>query len=136
MIKSWIAFWTVAIALLGGLLFWRNRKRYRRRSAVYLIGKSLLELVLLLTTAVTLPGMLIAWCVMWATKPVKRPWMKAVVGVFTGILFGFLSSFALEALVFCGIFAIDLKTGEHDSSGFLNCWRRAKLEEKAAMRAA
>jgi hypothetical protein len=48
--------------------------------------------------------------------------------VLSGVVFGIFSSFALEALIFFGIFAIDLKTGAHDG-GFLHCWKRAREED-------
>jgi hypothetical protein len=43
-------------------------------------------------------------------------------------VFGIFSSFALEALIFFGIFAIDLKTGAHDG-GFLHCEFSAGLRK-------
>lgn len=130
--KSVIAFWTVALALLGGLLFWRNKRKYRHKSPWWLLGKSSVELLVLGLTAAFLPALLIVWLVTWVTRPIARPWVRTVVGVLSGIAFGFLSNVAVEVLVLLGVFSIDMKTGTHDRSGFLNCWRRAKAAEKQA----
>lgn len=128
------AFWAAMLAALGGLLFWRNTVRYRQRSGLWRIGKSALELVLLIATVQFLPGMLIAWLVLWATRPIRNGWLKTMVGVFAGITFGFLSNIVAELLVLFGVFAVELKTGEEDKSGLINCYRRVKVknEMKAA----
>lgn len=130
--SAWIVFWTVAVASVGGLLFLRNTKKYRQKSGVWRIGKSTIELLLLCLMATCLPALLIAWICMWICKPIKRPWVKATVGILSGVTLGFCSHFALEALVVLGAFGIDLKTGNQDG-GFLQHWRRAaKREEEIA----
>jgi hypothetical protein len=128
-VKTVIAFWAGVLALVTGILFWRNHRRYKPRSVFWLMSKTLTELLVLVLTASVLPGLLIVWLVVWVTKPIKKPWVRTVVGVLGGIAFGLLSNFALEALIFFGIFAIDLKTGEHEG-GFLRCWKRAKQQEE------
>jgi hypothetical protein len=127
--KTLVALWAAIIALAGGWLFWRNRRRYAGKTWKWLLVKSVCELLVVLLTATMMPALLIIWLVVWATSPIKKPWLRTVVGVFSGVLFGFLSNFALEILIFLGLFAVDLKTGESEG-GFLNCWRRAKKEEQ------
>jgi len=127
--KSIIAFWTGALAVLGGLLFWRNKKKYRAHSAVWLLGKTVVELLVLGLTAAFLPALLIVWLVTWVTRPIKTPWVRTVVGVLTGVTFGFLSNIAVEILLLLGVFSIDMKTGAHERTGFLHCWRRAQRAE-------
>lgn len=127
--KTVIAFWSLVLALLGGLLFWRNWKRYNQKSVTWLLGKSTLELLILFVTAVFMTPLLIVWLVAWATRPIKNSWLRTIFAVLYGITFGLLSTFALEVLIFLGIFSIDMKTGAHESSGFLACWKRAKDEE-------
>lgn len=128
------AFWAAMIAALGGLLFWRNTVRYRHKSGLWRMGKSILEMVLLIATAQFLPGMLIAWLVLWATRPIQSGWLKTLVGVITGIFFGFMSNIFAELLVLCGVFAVELKTGDQEKAGLINCYRRVKArnEMKAA----
>jgi polyferredoxin len=132
---AWLAFWAVAITIVGGLLFWRNTKRYRLKSAVWRMGKSIVELLILVALAAFLPALLIAWIVLWICKPIKRPWARAIVGVVSGIGLALCSHVALEILVILGAFGIDLKTGAHEG-GFMNCWRKAKNREKSLASAA
>jgi hypothetical protein len=124
-----VAFWAAALALIGGLLLWRNSKRYPERTRLWLVSKAGFELIILLLTATLMPALLIAWLVVWATKPIKSPWVRTIVGIVSGVCFGFMSNLAIEALVFFGIFAVDMKTGAHERGGFLNCWKRAKEEQ-------
>jgi hypothetical protein len=128
-----IAFWTAALAVLGGLLFWRNKTRYRRKSMAWLVGTSTVELTILFLTATFLPALLIVWLVVWATRSIARPWVQTTLGVLTGVLFGFLSNVAVEGLILLGVCAIDMKTGQHDG-GFLQCWQRAKISEARSSR--
>lgn len=130
MVKPIAMLWAAAIAIVGACLFWRNRTRYRSRSVIWQAGKSLVEMIVLFLTAAVMPALLIVWLVVWVTKPIKTPWVRTITGVLSGVLFGFCSTFALEALIVCGIFAIDLKTGAHEG-GFLHCWKRAKDEDEA-----
>lgn len=132
---AWLAFWATALAIVGGLLFWRNTRRYFMRSVLWRIGKSLIELVILVTLAAFLPALLIAWIVLWICKPIKKPWARAVVGVLSGVALALCSHVALEVLVVLGAFGIDLKTGVHEG-GFLNCWHKAKNREKQLASAA
>lgn len=127
--KPMVALWALAIAFVGSCLYWRNWTRYRKRSKVWLLWKTVIETVVLFLTAAAMPALLIVWLVVWITRPIKTPWIRTVVGVLSGAVFGLFSNFALEALVFMGIFAIDLKTGAHEG-GFLHCWRRAKEEDR------
>jgi hypothetical protein len=129
--KSVIAFWSVALATLGGLLFWRNKRKYARKSVPWLLGKSAVELLILGLTAAFSPALLIVWLVTWVTRPIETPWLRTVIGVLTGVTFGFLSNVAVEVLLILGVFSIDMKTGSHERSGFLNCWSRAKHEAQS-----
>ena len=126
--KPIVMLWAAAIAIVGSCLYWRNRSRYRKKPVVWVAGKSLIEILVLFLTAAVMPALLIVWLVVWVTWPIKTPWVRTVVGVLSGVTFGLFSSFALEALIFFGIFAIDMKTGSHEG-GFLHCWKRAKAEE-------
>ena len=135
MIKLWMLFWATVIAALGGLLFWRNGRKYQSNSTLWLLSKSAIEVVLLVGAAAYLPGLLIAWGVLWAVRPIQRPWVKATAGVVFGMLFGFFSNVALELLVLVGVFSIDLKTGQGERAGFLNCWKRAAGAKKQKLAA-
>ena len=134
--KSVVAFWATAIAVLGGLLFWRNRTKYQSKSSAWLLGKSGVELLILFLTAAFMPALLIVWLVVWATRSIENPWLRTILGVVTGIVFGFVSNVAVEVLVILGVFSIDMKTGAHDQGGFLHCWDRAKQADQAAPTAA
>jgi hypothetical protein len=128
MIKSWIAFWTTALALLLGLLFWKNTKSYAQRSRLWRLGKSLVDFALILMAAIRLPALLIGWCVLWATRPIKHPALKATVAVIAGLLFGLAGHAAMEILVLCSVFAVDLVTGR---AGFLRRWEESKPGPRA-----
>jgi len=109
--KPIVMLWAAAIAIVGSCLFWRNRRRYRRKAFLWVAMKSAVELLILFLVAALMPALLIVWLVVWVTRPIKTPWVRTIVGVLSGVVFGIFSSFALEALIFFGIFAIDLKTG-------------------------
>jgi len=127
--KSMIACWTAGLTIPGGLLFWRNKSRYHDQSTARQAGKSVVELVILFLTATFLPALLVVWLVVWATQPIKTPWLRTTVGVLTGVVFGFLSNVAVEVLVLLGVFSIDMKTGTAEPGGCLNWWRRATISD-------
>lgn len=122
-----IAVWTTLLSLMAALLFWRNWTKYRGRRIHWIAGKTILELGVVWLTAWQMPVLLITWLVLWTTRPIKRPWVKTVAGVIAGVVFGLVSNLAMEILMFFGLFAIDMKTGEASQTGFLHCWKRAKI---------
>jgi hypothetical protein len=120
----WKTFWTACVAILVGLAFWRNRKSYKR-SNVWCLIKSLIDVALVLGMAFRLPMLLGAYVIMWLTKPLNhRPVLRIAYGALIGIAIAFLSGFAIEFVVLAGIFAIDMVTG-----GALRHWRSISAEK-------
>lgn len=113
-----------------GLLFWRNSSRYPTKSILWRAGKTVIELSLVLLTALRLPVMLVSWSCLWITRPIQTPWIKVTVGVAIGTILGFLSMYALELLIIIGVFGIDDITGDRD--GFLMNLARTRREAKVA----
>lgn len=115
--KLRVIFWAILASIVSGLLFWRNTRRYPRRSVTWRIAKSVSEIILLLLTAVRLPVILVSWCGIWLSRPIQTPWIRATVGAVAGIVLGFLALYAMELLILIGVFSIDDITG--DREGFL-----------------
>jgi hypothetical protein len=129
--KTVITFWTISIALVTGLLFWRNSKRYAHRPISFRLTKTLAEFVLIFLSAWRLPALLGAWIGLWLTKPIRDPRIKVTVGVLIAGLIGFCSVYVMELVILAAVFAVDGITGTGD--GFLSDWKKAKwadLERK------
>lgn len=130
MIKYWMGFWILMAALLGGLLFWRNRSSYPEKSRKWNLGKSCVDFAIIASAAAWLPALLIAWSVLWLTRPIETPAYRMTMAVVSSLALGVLGAGAMEAIVIMSVFSIDLLTGRQ---GFLGHWNRlgvnpAKLE--------
>jgi hypothetical protein len=110
--------------VVSGLLFWRNSARYPTKSVIWRAIKSIIELGLILLTAIRLPVMLVSWTCLWLTRPVDQPWLKITLGVIFGVTLGFVSAYFLELLIILGIFSVDEITG--DKQGFLSNLAKAR----------
>ena len=122
--KLRLIFWIVLGSLISGLLFWRNTKIYPFRSRAWRAAKSASEIAVLLLWALRLPVVLITWCCIWLTRPIRTPWIKATVGAIAGVILTAASLYSLELLLILGTLGIDDITGERE--GFLKNFRRAK----------
>ena len=74
-----------------------------------------------------MPALLIVLLVVGSPGPSRRPGF-APLSVCSVALVRDILQLRAGALIFFGIFAIDLKTGAHDG-GFLHCWKRAREED-------
>jgi len=128
--KLRLFFWIVLSACISGLLFWRNTRIYPFRSVAWRAVKSVSEIAVLLLSALCLPVVLITWCCIWLTRPIKTPWIKATVGAVVGVILSATAVYSMELLLILGALSIDDITGEQE--GFLKNLRRAK---QAAARA-
>ena len=128
--KLRLIFWIVLGSLISGLLVWRNAKLYPFRSVAWRAVKSASEIAVLFLSALCLPIVLITWCGIWLTRPIKTPWIKATVGAVVGVILSAAALYSMELLLILGVLSIDDITGERE--GFLKNLRRAK---QAAVRA-
>lgn len=103
---------------LMGLGYWLNGLRYPNKSVNWRVGKSALDVLLVATVALYLPALLIAWVVMWLTRPFKSKGLQVTSSVIFGIIFGSISGVALEVICVAGIFAVDLLTGDQGIYGW------------------
>lgn len=122
--KLRLIFWIVLSSLISGLLLWRNTKIYPHRSVAWRTVKSASEIVVLLLSALCLPVVLITWCCIWLTRPIRTHWIKATAGAVVGVILGATALYSMELLLILGALSIDDITGERE--GFLNNFRRAK----------
>ena len=122
--KLRLIFWIVLSAGLSGLLFWRNTKIYPLRSRAWRAAKSASEIAVLLLAALRLPVVLITWCCIWLTRPIRTPWIKATLGAIAGVILTAAALYSMELLLILGVLSIDDITGERE--GFLKNFRRAK----------
>jgi hypothetical protein len=115
------------------LCLWKNYVSYGARGKRFVILKSLVDSVLIIVTGMYVPYLLVAWCVAWATRPIKNNTLRTTVSVLLGMTVGWTLARGLEILYFLSIFAIDLVTGRH---GFLyNLERSKQIEEQAKLSA-
>ena len=128
--KLRLLFWIVLSAGISGLLLWRNTKIYPFRSVAWRATKSASEIAVLLLSALCLPIVLITWCCIWLTRPIRTPWIKATLGAVVGVILSATALYSMELLLILGVLSIDDITGERE--GFLKNFRRAK---QAAVRA-
>jgi hypothetical protein len=122
--KLRLIFWIVLSACLSALLFWRNAKIYPFKPVAWQIVKSACEIAVLLLSALRLPVVLITWCCIWLTRPIRTPWIKATVGAIVGVILSAAALYSMELLLILGVLSIDDITGERE--GFLKNFRRAK----------
>ena len=122
--KLRLIFWIVLGSLISGLLLWRNAKIYPLRSVAWRTAKSATEIAVLLLSALCLPVVLITWCCIWLTRPIKTPWIKATVGAVVGVILSAAALYSMELLLILGALSIDDITGERE--GFLKNFHCAK----------
>ncbi len=128
--KLRLLFWIVLSACISGLLFWRNAKIYPFRSRSWRAAKSACEVAVLVLSVLCLPAVLITWCCIWLTRPIRTPWINATGGAVVGVILSAAALYSMELLLIFGALSIDDITGERE--GFLKNFRRAK---QAAARA-
>jgi hypothetical protein len=119
-----ILFWTTLFSFISGILYWRNIKKYKKRSKYWNFCKAISETFVLFLTAIFIPGLLIGWCITWIISPIKKIRLKIIFGIVISILLNCISTIAVELLIIIGIFSIDLKF-----KSILTCYKRAKTEE-------
>jgi hypothetical protein len=133
MLKKWFAFWAAAIGVLGLLLYWKNAYTYSHQSLMWKVGKSFADLVVIILAAARLPALLVAWCILWLTRPIKTPVWRTTVAVVIGTILGVLASTtvgAMEIIVLLSVFAVDLVTGKQ---GFLGHRQRYQEKQKSPL---
>ena len=106
------------IALLLSLAYWKNSFSYKSKPRNWRIGKSIIDCVLVVLSALYLPALLVGWCVMWLTRPIRRRGIQITLAVIVGIALASIGGVALEILCILGIFAVDLLTGKQGLHGW------------------
>jgi hypothetical protein len=110
---------TIGAVILYGLAFWKNAKSYSWQPLQWRCIKSAADTTLVLLAAFYMPGLLIAWTVIWVVRGIKSPGMKTTFAVLIGVLLGSISGVALEILCILGICSVDLLTGQ---AGIYGWW--------------
>lgn len=105
---------------LFGLAYLKNTYSYKSKSLNWRLGKSLADTALVVLTAYKLPAMLVAWLVMWITRPLKRRGIQVTLSIIFGIIFHSIGGYVLEVLCILSIVAVDLVTG---SNGIYGWWK-------------
>lgn len=130
MSKYIAAAWATAIALLLGLVWWKNKRSYRERSWRWRLSKTLIDTGLIILAAARLPMLLVTWAVLWLIRPIRSPGLKATLGVILGTSLGLMTAAGtgiMEILVIFSAFSIDLITG---NGGFLKYWKMTEPKSK------
>lgn len=115
----------VGILALYGLAFWKNTKSYSFKTTNWRLGKSAIDCILVVLSALYLPALLVGWVVMWLTRGFQRRGVQITLAVMLGIIFSSIGGVALEVLCVLAIFAVDLLTG---SQGIYGWWKTGPPE--------
>jgi hypothetical protein len=83
------------------------------------LGKAFMDAALVSLLATFCPPLLIAYCVLWTMQFIPGDnVIKTTCSVVAGLSFTLIGGFFLEAILFVGVFAVDLVTGK-----FIHHWR-------------
>jgi hypothetical protein len=125
--KAWFAFWIGILASLLGLTFLKNWKMNQEQNWKWISTKSIFDWALIVSAAVWLPPLLVAWSCVWIIRPIKHPAARATASVIVTIILGICALEALEVLAVLSIFSIDSVTGKQ---GFLGNLASARQKDK------
>jgi len=117
----------IGITVLFAMLLWRNFTLYKEHSKVWRIGKSCIDLSIIVALAWRLPVLLVAWCIQWIVRPLRNPMARATIGVFASLAFGFFHQYTMEILLVSSVFAVDLVTG---NNSFLRHWNETEHKKR------
>jgi hypothetical protein len=125
---KWYSFLAIGIASLLGISIARNWFAYKQKPVKWRIGKSLIEVVLILLIGEWLPAILAGWAVVWATRPVKDPMAKVVLAsVFALVIGTFFMEYGFELVLLLSLFSVDLITGINGFTGHLKRIEQGEL---------
>lgn len=110
--KKLYALQAVGVAMLLGLCWWKNKISYRRQSKTWRLVKTSVDCGLIVSCALYLSSMLVAWAVLLLTRGIRSNGIRVTASVIFGIAFGAISGIALEILCALSILSVDLVTGE------------------------
>ena len=116
---KWKLYWATLVAILLGVLWFKNRHYYPTQSKKWNASKSLIECGLLVLAAAFLPAILTVYGGMWITKHIQRPGLRVGIGFITSIVMMLMLTNFLEFVVLIGVFAVELITGEDGFLGYL-----------------
>lgn len=116
--KKLYAAMTIGVLALFGLAYWKNTFSYSFKSINWRLGKSAIDCILVVLSALYLPALLVGWVVMWLTRPIQRRGIQITLAVILGIIFSSVGGVALEVLCVLSIFAVDLLTGKQGCYGW------------------
>ena len=116
---NWKVYWGSLFAALFAVSLWRNNRKYKERSRWFRFGKAFMDAAFVSVLAAFCPPLLIAYCVLWATRRIPGDnVVKTTCSVLAGLSFTLIGGFFLEAILVLGVFAIDLVTGK-----FFHHWK-------------
>lgn len=110
----------VGLLALFSLAYWKNSFSYPSKPVRWRIGKSCVDWILVVASAIYMPAFLIGWTVTWLVRQVHSRGIQVSLAIFFGIIFGSISGIALEILCVLGIISVDLLTG---SKGVYGWWK-------------
>ncbi len=112
LVAKYKLFWAASIATLCGLAFWKNSKSYPRKSKLWRLGKSAIDTGLVLLMVLYAPALLLMYVVIWLTSPFKNKIMQSTAAFASILAVSHLAGVVFEAVAVCGVFAVDLVTGQ------------------------
>ena len=127
MVRSWRLFWISLWVLLIGTIFTRNVIKYKKEKISWKLGKSFLDTLVIVISALFIPSFLISLDAVWIGSFFENRWIKLLVSLFCGILLGVFGTYAMELIVLMGIFSVDSKTGPVE--GIIKRWNDVVKEE-------
>lgn len=109
------------VSLLLLLTLWKNSFSYKAKSKLWIVTKSVCDTAIIVTSAIYLPQLLVAWCALWLTRPFGNNrfiGVKMTIGIIVGTILGVTSFVFIEILVLFSVVAVDLVTGQNGWWGF------------------
>jgi hypothetical protein len=110
-------YWAATCTLAGGLSLISNLRRYPSRSAVWIAGKSLLDLSLLLVLFSLLPALIVVYVTLFILDRVNETWeldrvWRITITIVTGLLVSKLAAVCFELVFLIGAVAMNVITGK------------------------
>ena len=108
----WRIYWVGLIAALLGLLWFKNKKYYPDKGWRWTGGKSILECLGLVVSAIYMPALIVAYASIWLTRNIKHQYIKLAASVIVSIPLMLMGNLLLEGLIIIGAFAIELLSSD------------------------
>ena len=128
MLRAWKFFWVALWTILIGSLLTKNIVKYKEKPILWNMGKTCLDSIIIIVSAVYLPVFLVGIDGSWIASHFQNKWYKMLIGIVSGIALGVVSVYCMELVIILSIFGIDSKTGPEE--GIIKRWNDVKYSDE------